>query len=301
MCAGARESNALHRPAVLRGSVKKAGIGALFGAALSIVGALVVQPGARAWGEVTDVAALSWGAVTEPLSRSPARVIGSAASACLVGAARLPLEGRGYQAIRVSRNRHFGHPSLVSFIVDLGARADALGLGTVLVGDMAQPRGGPMAGHVSHQGGLDVDLPFRLDVAPLPREARESIEATSFVDPESGRVDAARWTAHHAELLRLAATDPRVSRMFVDAAVKRDLCERSWPDRSWLRLVRTWPRHADHVHVRLRCPPGSPSCREQDPLPPGEACSAITQPPVTRVRRTPRTTLPPLCRALLGT
>lgn len=262
-------------------------------------GSISVAP-ARAWGEVTDVAALVWGTFTDPFPRTPARVIGSSAAACLLGAERLPLEGRGYQAIRISRNRHYGHPSLVSYVVGLGARAAEAGLGTVLVADMAQPRGGPMSGHVSHQSGLDVDIPFRLDVGPLPREQRESIDTWQFVDAVRGVVDPTKWTDRHAELVRLAASDPRVSRIFVDAAIKRDLCARSWDDRSWLRRVRTWPRHADHLHVRLQCPPDSPNCRDQDPLPPGEACEGVRQRPVTRVRRTPRTNVPPLCRQLLG-
>ena len=262
-------------------------------------GSISVPP-ARAWGEVTDVAALVWGTFTDPFPRTPARVIGSSAAACLLGAERLPLEGRGYQAIGVSRNRHFGHPSLVSYVIGLGARAADAGLGTVLVSDMAQARGGPMAGHVSHQTGLDVDLSFRLDVGPLPRDAREAIDKWQFVDAARGVVDATRWTDRHAELIRLAATDARVSRIFVDAAIKRDLCAREWDDRSWLRLVRTWPRHADHLHVRLACPPDSPGCRDQSPLPPGEACEGVHQPPVTRVRRTPRTIVPPLCREQLG-
>src|SRR4051812_2998488 len=65
--------------------------------------------------------------------------------------------------------RHYGHPDLIGFVGDLGRAAAAARLGTVAVGDMAQPRGGPMSsGHVSHQGGLDVDVWFRLDVPPLP-------------------------------------------------------------------------------------------------------------------------------------
>ena len=249
-------------------------------------------------GIVTSARALDWGALTTP-SSSPPRVIGGFGGACITGAVPLPLEGAGFQAEDVRRNRYFGHPDLIAYIVDLGRRAAEAGLGALLIGDMAQPRGGPMTGHVSHQSGLDVDVSFRLDVAPLPREARAGIERISFVSAETGEVDPALWTDHHAELVRLATTDPRVSRVFVDAAIKRDLCGRAWPERSWLRRVRTWPRHADHIHVRLRCPAGSPECREQAPLPPGEGCSGVTQPPLSQVRRTPRTSLPEPCRVLL--
>lgn len=244
--------------------------------------------------------ALDWFEIVLP-SPGPARVIGSHAASCITGAVRLPPEGAGYQAVELSRNRHYGHPELVDYLVDLGARVADAGIGTMLVGDMAQPRGGPMGfGHVSHQGGLDVDISYRLDLPPLPRDARDGVEEISFVDRATGRVDPERWTDRHAALVRLSVNDPRVSRVFVDAAIKRDLCERRWEDRSWLQRVRVWPFHDDHVHVRLYCPDDSPACRDQAPLPPGEACGELVQPSITRVRRTPRTMLPRACREILS-
>lgn len=245
--------------------------------------------------------ALEWFEIATP-APGPAQVIGSSAAACIVGAVRLPPEGVGYQAVEPARNRHYGHPELVDYLQDLGRRAAAAGLGMLLVGDMAQPRGGPMSyGHVSHQGGLDVDISYRLDLPPLPREARDGVEEISFVDRETNRVDPRRWTDRHAELVRLAVSDPRVSRVFVDAAIKRDLCDRDWEDRSWLRRVRVWPFHDDHVHVRLRCPEGSPSCRDQRPLPPGDGCGGeLVNPSERTVRRTPRTNVPAACRTILG-
>lgn len=247
-----------------------------------------------------DARALDWFEIMRP-SPGPARVIGSPAAACLTGAVRLPPEGVGYQAVELSRNRHYGHPDLIDYLVELGRRAADAGLGLLLIGDMAQPRGGPMGfGHVSHQGGLDVDISYRLDLPPLQRAARDGVEEIRFVDPDTRRVDLSRWTDRHAELVRLAVTDSRVSRAFVDAAIKRDLCARRWADRSWLQRVRVWPFHDDHVHVRLRCPEGSPACRDQAPLPPGEACGALVNPSITRVRRTPRTILPPACHRLLS-
>jgi penicillin-insensitive murein DD-endopeptidase len=216
----------------------------------------------------------AWQLVLAP-SVGPARVIGGSGGACLEGAVSLPLEGEGYQAVDLSRRRHFGHPVLVAYVADLGRAVQRDQLGTLLVGDMAQPRGGPMSfGHVSHQGGLDVDLWFRLDVAPLARPAREGLAQPSVVDPVTGQPDPRRWTPQHAELIHQAALDGRVSRVFVGAAIKRDLCQRTWADRSWLRLVRPWPGHDDHLHVRLHCPPASPACRDQPPLPTSEGCTA---------------------------
>lgn len=251
----------------------------------------------------------SWSAAALSPSGGPARVIGRHESACIAGAVELPLQGPGYQAVDISRRRHYGHPTLVDYVGALGRKVEAAGLGTMLVGDMAQPRGGPMSfGHVSHQGGLDVDIWFRLDVGPLPAGERDGLAQPVVVDPRTGRPDPARWTARHAELIRLAALDPRVARVFVGAAIKRDLCERSWPDRGWLRAVRTWPGHDDHLHVRLSCPADSPACTDQPAPSPGEDCDAAAlaaalareQAQRGRPPHAPSRNVPPACGVVLS-
>jgi penicillin-insensitive murein DD-endopeptidase len=269
----------------------------------AVLAAMFVSPAAGA-----NAKASAWPAMAAP-SGGPSQVIGGYGAACIAGALALPLEGPGYQAVDLSRRRFYGHPALLAFIADLGRAAVAGGWGTVLVGDLAQPRGGPMAsGHVSHQGGLDVDLWFRLDVPPLPRGRRDGIAQPSVVDARTGRPDPRRWADGQAALVRAAAIDPRVSRVFVGAAVKRDLCERAWPDRGWLRIVRPWPGHDDHLHVRLRCPEGSPACVDQPPLPEGEGCSAAELAPAFARERAlqgrppprPHGILPTACNALLS-
>lgn len=260
--------------------------------------ALLAGVGALVAGAV-HARALDWPDVETP-TPGPTRVIGRYAAACIAGAVQLPLEGPGYQAVDLVRNRHWGHPDLIAFLTELGRRADEADLGTLLIGDMAQPRGGPMPyGHVSHQSGLDVDVWYRLDLAPMPRGAREGLEEISFVDHTTGRVDPERWTDRHAELVHLAAVHPRVSRIFVDGAIKRDLCARSWTDRSWLRRVRPYPRHDDHMHVRLRCPEGATECVDQRPPPPGEGCDDVEEPERIRLRPRPVSALPSACRALM--
>ncbi|MCE8014909.1 penicillin-insensitive murein endopeptidase [Halomonas sp. MCCC 1A17488] len=240
-----------------------------------------------------------WADVNEPLS-GPPRVIGPYDGGCIAGAERLPEEGEGYQAVDLKRNRHYGHPSLVDYIERLGERISKAGFGPILVGDMAQPRGGPMPyGHVSHQTGLDVDIWFRLDLPFLERSERDELEQPILVDPRSQRLDE-RWTDQHAELIRHAADDPRVMRIFVDSAVKRDLCEREWDDRSWLRVIRPWHSHDEHLHVRLRCPPGQTECADQPPPPPGDGCQALAPTPRPEAYPLPSRTLPPACRAVLN-
>lgn len=239
-----------------------------------------------------------WSAASGPLAGEP-RIIGSHGAACIVGAQQLPAEGEGYQTVDMERRRHYGHPVLLEYVQDLGRRVAAAGFGPMLVGDMAQPRGGPMSfGHVSHQSGLDVDIWFRLDLPPLERAEREGIEQPILVDPETGRLDD-RWSDDHAELIHLATNDPRVARVFVDTAVKQDLCGREWEDRSWLRRVRSWPAHDEHLHVRLKCPPNSPECVDQPEPPPGEGCTGLVPSPRTGKESLPIRTLPAACRGIL--
>lgn len=256
-----------------------------------------------------------WGAVPAP-SGGPARVIGHYGAACLAGGLPLPLDGVGYQVIDPARRRNFGHPVLVNYLGDLGRAVAAQELGIMLVGDMAQPRGGPMTfGHLSHQGGLDVDVWFRLDRTALPLAQRDGLIVPSVIDVATGRPDPERWTEAHAQLVRLAALDPRVSRVFVGAAIKRDLCQRVWSDpdvardRRWLNVVRTWPGHDDHLHVRLRCPPDSPACVDQpslaaaasDGCSPAAIAMAFARERAERFRRpvTPNRSVPSACLPLL--
>ena len=140
--------------------------------------------------------------------------------------------------MRISRNRHYGHPDLVRFVQDLARQADSAGLGLLPVGDMSQPRGGPMIqAHASHQVGLDVDIFFRLDLPALAPAEREDPDLPLYVEGNPQRVDA-RFGEQHFELIRLAASDARVARIFVHPAIKQAICEQDWPDRSFLRTVR---------------------------------------------------------------
>ena len=167
-----------------------------------------------------------WSEATSP-SPGPARVIGGAGDGCIAGAVALPFDGEGYQAIHVSRRRYFSHPETVAFVERLGRRAAASGLAPFYVGDMSQPRGGPLPEmHVSHQNGVDVDIWFNLDPKPaLAPEARESVDLPSMILPDGSAIDPARFGRRQVELLRLAASDPSVDRIFVHPAIKRALCQ----------------------------------------------------------------------------
>lgn len=206
-----------------------------------------------------------------------ARSIGFYSKGCVAGASALPVNGPAWQVMRLSRNRNWGHPELIDFIEGFAVTVPKVSRWPgILVGDMAQPRGGPMrTGHASHQVGLDVDI--WLTPSPgsqLSREARETMSATMIVRPDRLDVDKAVWTPDHVAVIRAAALDPRVERIFVNAAIKKALCRDARGDRAWMTKVRPYWGHDYHMHVRLACPSDSPQCRPQEPVPVGDGCGA---------------------------
>ena len=74
-----------------------------------------------------------------------------------------------------------------------------------------------------------------------------------------------QWSRDHHKVLRAAASDPRVARIFVFPGAKVQMCKDETGDRSWLRKIRPWYGHHYHFHVRLKCPDGSANCETQSP------------------------------------
>ncbi|HZH51309.1 MAG TPA: penicillin-insensitive murein endopeptidase [Microvirga sp.] len=204
-----------------------------------------------------------------------ARSIGGYARGCVAGAKALPVDGENWQVMRLSRNRNWGHPQLIDFLQDLAERVPEInGWPGLLVGDISQPRGGPMlTGHASHQIGLDADI----WLTPMPnrrlsRIEREEMSATDMVRPDRLDVDPSVWTPQHTELIREVAKERDVARIFINPAIKKALCREAGADRAWLRKVRPMWGHNYHFHIRLACPAGAAGCSDQDPPPPGDGC-----------------------------
>ena len=107
------------------------------------------------------------------------RAIGYYTRGCLAGAEEVPVTGSAWQAMRLSRNRNWGHPRLVALVKRLAVEARKYdGYPGLLVGDLSQPRGGPMtSGHRSHQMGLDADI--WLTPMPVSSGYSSSIWATT--------------------------------------------------------------------------------------------------------------------------
>jgi len=204
---------------------------------------------------------------------------GSYSKGCLAGGAQLPETGPTWQAMRLSRNRNWGHPELVDYLQDLSKEAaQQPGWKGIYVGDMSQPRGGPMlTGHASHQIGLDADIwMLPADDLNLSERARENISSISL-RRSSGAYTNNNWTKAHHEIIKAAASDPRVARIFVFPGAKVKMCNDEKGDRAWLRKVRPWWGHHYHFHVRLSCPKGAVGCVDQAAPPPGDGCADAQQ------------------------
>ena len=119
----------------------------------------------------------------------------------MAGAVQLPPDGPYWQAMRLSRNRQWGLPILVDLHRDAwrATRPTKDGWPGLLVGDMAQPRGGPMlTGHASHQTGLDADI----WLTPMPArrllgERARGHVGTGVVEPGPHEVVDGSWTPAH--------------------------------------------------------------------------------------------------------
>ena len=242
-------------------------------------------------------------------SQGKAQSIGSYANGCLQGAMALPAKGVGYTSIRRFRHRYFAHPHSIALVKKLGRAVQQKELNTMEIGDLSQVRGGLMSyGHRSHQSGLDIDIWFGGDqdylegeakrrLSKLRRQAKKKswsakkikqkrfdIDHPSLITGWREKLDQNVWSKRHETLLRIAAEQAEVARIFIHFRIKEQMCKiykasaefKVKPEPLWLRKLRPWYGHHQHFHIRLHCPSDSPECDEQGPLPKGLGCEGLT-------------------------
>jgi LysM repeat protein len=132
---------------------------------------------------------------------------------------------------------------------------------TLAIGDLSAEHGGKLAAHKSHQSGLDVDIGFYFKQLP-----------DGYPDHFAAADDTVDLIATWALLTAFARTtdlDDGVAMMFLDYALQRRLYlwaqKRGTPEADLEHLfqyphgkdaqsglIRHWPNHADHVHVRFK-------------------------------------------------
>lgn len=140
----------------------------------------------------------------------------------------------------------------------------------LVVGDLSWQVGGFLPGHFSHQSGRDVDLGLFYRVRP-PGFPGRSVDGTK---------DNLHYQATLTLLMALADTadsetgvewillDYRLQRLLYKYARRQgiDTSELDvlfqFPRKPTTRegIVRHFPGHANHMHVRFKCPPDSPTC-----------------------------------------
>lgn len=195
----------------------------------------------------------------------------------LVNATVIPKEGYGFVKLGVNDPHRY---STYDMAVVLAKGAEVVKKyypagDRMLIGDVAGINGGKAGGHSSHQNGLDADISF----FNVDRRNSAAGEATMFTPMVSGGKISSKFDLERNYLLLkgLFGTG-RVSRVFVDAAVKKALCAfakskgEDVTTNNIFRRLTPYPGHANHFHVRISCPMRSPTCENQAPPPMTTGC-----------------------------
>lgn len=188
----------------------------------------------------------------------------------LVNATRLT-NGKGYYLRR--KDRTYGTLETVTHIKRAisTVRKKYPKLHRLAIGDLSSRHGGPLSGHRSHQSGRDIDI-------GLYYEKRPSGYPAEFVPGSANNLDlAATWAL--VEALASSAGKPGgVERIFLDYSLQKALY--SWGRKHGVRkqtlrkilqyprgrwaddgIVRHFPNHVDHLHVRFRCTRSDKACQ----------------------------------------
>src|SRR5262245_48758269 len=84
-----------------------------------------------------------FGAKKLPAATAP-KSYGFYSKGCFSGGLAIATDGPNWQAMRLSRNRRWGHPAMINLIEKLSRDAAADGWPGLLIGDVSQPPRGPM-------------------------------------------------------------------------------------------------------------------------------------------------------------
>ncbi len=187
--------------------------------------------------------------------------------AALPARVALPINGKTWQVMRLSRNRNWGHPELVAFLEQLRRKAPKLGWRGLLVGDIVaaarrtdadrarQPSGRPRRRHLAdadagartHAAGARGDVGDHGGRARPQGRRPRSLDARACRDHQGGR----RGPEGRAHLRQRRRS-------------RRRSAATTGTDRGWLNKVRPIWGHDYHFHIRIGCPADSPDCKPQD-------------------------------------
>ena len=201
-------------------------------------------------------------------ARLQARTIGFYSKGCLAGGVALPINGKTWQVMRLSRNRNWGHPEPGAFPRAAGRagarRAAGAGSWSATCRSRAAARCSPAIPAI-RSGSTPISGSRRCPTASSPAPSARRCRRPWSWRKTALDVDPKVWTPAHVEVIKTAAKDPGVARIFVNAAIKKALCREAGGDRTWLHKVQAWWGHDYHFHVRLRCPSDDAECTPQPP------------------------------------
>lgn len=192
--------------------------------------------------------------------------IGRYHAGCMKNSKELPAGGFGYQVIRTKRKRNYGNQLMIEYIRDLSRKFNKIYNSNLLIADISKKQGGPIPyDHSSHQIGLDADIllfhKFQHEKIYSRNEIQE-LEPVSVLDDSKKSIDFSKWSHLNGELLKTAAKDSDVNKIFINPVIKKHLCS-VYPNQPWLKKLRPWWGHDGHFHVRLRCPDNNHKCVDQ--------------------------------------
>lgn len=200
---------------------------------------------------------------------NPSAAVGRPQDGKLVNGEQLPA-GRGYYR----RRPHLAwgtNETIANLRKAIEAvRAKHKGIHDIAVGDISAEHGGKLRRHKSHQSGRDVDLGLY-----FTKQSRKGPKA--FISGLRHKMDmAANWT-----LLKALVSSDRgstvVSYVFLDYRIQQKLYK--WAKKRGVKqktldwmfqyprgrramrgIIRHEPGHADHYHIRFRCPRDDKDC-----------------------------------------
>lgn len=194
----------------------------------------------------------------------PSRSIGPTTDGQLVNGCRIPPQGQGY--IAVSPNA-YGTDNTVALLEMASAQVfrQYQGAPAVVIGAISADGGGFLKPHKSHQSGRDVDIAYLRTSKGQPKR---------FEFTDASNLDAERTWAFLEALLSTGEVGWIFMDYEIQALLYEALLDNGWTEQSLTPIfqypaganvsrgvIRHATGHADHFHVRFRCPEGDkPEC-----------------------------------------
>lgn len=208
--------------------------------------------------------------------------VGYYSNGSIIDAVRLPDSGPGFMKLFLKRDRAWGTQEMIDMLVKSSAAMNKNfpGMDRLQVGDVSKKEGGEVSDlHSSHQNGLDADLTYYR----VNRIEQRLTHIAGFSENMviNNRISKNFDTARNWEFIKKLHEAGDVQRIFVDPLIKKEICRFARMKKELVRFdealksLRPYANHADHMHVRIRCPKNARDCVTQEDPPAGTGCSGL--------------------------